>query len=742
MPKIKGIVRIDKNTRGKTKYIRIYDGEEEVQVIYNSYLWLKNGDKIKAKYDEDSWECTDHPLVSIDMSIIKVCSEFKYHLNLHDTKANSLIDHIKNKFDCDYDEVGETLCILSDEYSFNRYISKRLLSFKGISRTSWGLFFKYWYKNYSLRRVYNHNIFYKNIEDSMMTPSQIYYAIRTNPLSIIGMPYEKSKTICKIVGIDITKSMIACNTFMLSIYDKIDKYKWTCVVDHKIQIDSKVLKKYNVIYDEEFKCYYLKPVYEIENKLASMIINLANSNKRISIECDDPNIVGNQLKAVEGALNNNIFIIGGSAGTGKSTIIKNIVASLKKNKHQFVLTSFTGIAVDVLRKKTGSPAYTFHSLFLNNRVDLDKYEKDKKFHIIIDEFSTVYTELLYRLLSMYKLLLGELPTITFVGDINQTVPIKYGNPFYEILQSGTIPRIFLNKNYRLKISGTEVNSIMINSECIARNIKIDNDFYTDKFFRIIESTEEVKVIKIVSSFGDKDIKRFIILCAYVKDVEIINKEVQKLFNVGNRRKTDSGGNTWIIGDRVVVTKNNTHYDIANGQRGIILGIKDNQLIVSLDERNEKFFFDITGRKHRAEKNEEEDDEVSSKTLYSHNLELGYAITINKSQGTQCEIVIGFISKSVCTSFLNKNLLYTLITRAEKMVILVGMRSVLSEMKYRDRSKCIEHLGDRISMKLNKVDEIEQDPNNDFENAMQMAGLDYNDANITYYDEPIFYDYDY
>lgn len=283
---------------------------------------------------------------------------------------------------------------------------------------------------------------------------------------------------------------------------------------------------------------------------------------------------------------------------------------------------------------------------------------------------------------------------------------------------------------------------MINSECIARNIKIDDDFYTDKFFRIVESTDVTKVIKIVSTFGNKDIKRFIVLCPYVKDVNIINKEVQNLFNVGNKRKKDSGGNIWVVGDRVVVTKNNTHYDIANGQRGIILDIKSDQIIVALDERSEKFFFTITGKTHRAERNKEDDEEVSSRILYSHNLDLGYAITVNKSQGTQCEVVIGFVSKSVCTSFLDKNLLYTLITRAEKVVIIVGMKSVLAEMKYRERSKVLENLGNRIALKLDKIEEIEQEPNTDFENAMELAGLNYGEAQISHYEEAIFVEYDY
>lgn len=742
MAKIKGIVRIDPKERGRSKYIRIYNGKEEVQVIYNNYIWLKNGDKIKAKYDEDSWECTEHPLVSINMDVEKISSEFAYHFNLSFGRVNSLMAHIKDNFECEYNQIGDTLCILSDEYSFNRYISKRLLTFKGISRTAWGLFFVYWYKNYSLRRVYNHNINYTTIEDSMMRPSEIYDAISTNPLTIIGIPYEKSKAICKLVGIDITKGMIACNTFMLGLYDKLSKYKWTCVIDNRTQIDNKTIKKYNVIYDELFKCYYLRPVYEKETKLASMIISLVSGNNRLNIKCENTDITGNQLKAVDCALSNNVFIIGGSAGTGKSTIIKIIADCLKANKYQFLLTSFTGIATDVLRKKTGYPAYTFHSLFLNNKVDIDKYQKDGKFHIIIDEFSTVYTELLYKLLSMYKSILGQLPTITFVGDINQTIPIKYGNPFYEMLRCECIPRIFLNKNYRLKISGSEVNSIMINSECIARNIKIDDDFYTDKFFRIVESTDVTKVIKIVSTFGNKDIKRFIVLCPYVKDVNIINKEVQNLFNVGNKRKKDSGGNIWVVGDRVVVTKNNTHYDIANGQRGIILDIKSDQIIVALDERSEKFFFTITGKTHRAERNKEDDEEVSSRILYSHNLDLGYAITVNKSQGTQCEVVIGFVSKSVCTSFLDKNLLYTLITRAEKVVIIVGMRSVLAEMKYRERSKVLENLGNRIALKLDKIEEIEQEPNTDFENAMELAGLNYGEAQISHYEEAIFVEYDY
>lgn len=743
MPKVRGIIRLPKDNRGKVKHIYVNNGKKEVRITYDKFLWVKDGDKIIAKYDKDSWECTEHPLVVINMDVTKIIEEFKYNFNFSENKATDLVEHIRDKFDCDYKEVGNVLCILSDEYTLNRYISSRLLSFGGISRTSWSIFFKNWYKNYSLRRIFNHNFSYFDIERTMMKPSEIYKCLENNPLAIIGIPFEKAKSLCKLIGIEITSDMIKYHSYMLQVFEKLDKFKWMSIMNGEMIPFKKQLLKYNVIYDDDYSRFYLKPVYEMETKLVSMIVSLVKGNKKINITHNDPNIEGNQLQAVNEALSNNVFIIGGSAGTGKSTIIKYIVDALKKHKYQFILTSFTGMATNVLRQKTGSPAYTFHSLFLNNRVDLDKYKKNGKLHIIIDEFSTIYLQLLYRLLSMYKFLLGDMPTITFVGDINQTIPIKFGNPFLEMLKSETIPRIFLNKNYRLKNSGSEVNSIMINSECICRNIQIPGDFYTDSRFKMIESTDETKVIKLIANnFRDKDIKRFIILCAYVKDTEILNKEIQKLFNIGAKKKVDSGGNLWLVGDRVVVTKNNSHHDIANGQRGIILDIKKEQIHVKLDDKEGVYCFNITGKIVKGERNDENDDEVSSETLYSHNLKLGYAITINKSQGTQCEIVIGFISKSVCTSFLNKNLLYTLITRAETMVMLVGNKSVYSEMKYRERSKTIEFMGERLASKLDKVEETIQEPNDDFEKAMALAGLDYSNASMTYSDDFIFYDYDY
>lgn len=750
MPKISGIIDNIQNVDRNTKKITIIKGEKTRQVTYNKFIWIFKGDKITVSYDADSKECRKHPIVCIDDSVFKISQEFKKIFNIGNTLVLKLIAHIADKFQIEKDDINTIISQLSDEYDEVRYISKRLLSFKEIKKKLWREFFEYWQKNYNKRRLYNLNINNREISDSMTSTSDIYSSLMDNPLQIIGLSKEKSKNICDILEIEIDDIDSMCNSFMLEMFNKLKSARWTCISNYKMLPHIKKLESFNIIYDEVYKYFYLRPIINIENKLVKIFSEI-ESYPKINIKYESNELEGNQLKAIQLSLTNNLFIIGGSAGTGKTTIIKHLIGILDENNYQYIMASFTGKAVCVLRQKTGKQAFTFHSLFMDLRVDREKYKKNKNLHLIIDEFSMIDTHLLWRLLSIFKNELGKYPTITFVGDINQLMPIKWGNPFYEMITSGCISKIFLNKNYRIKNKNGELNGIIINSEAIVKNIKLINDFYESKNFTLINGNMKI-LFKLIDKMKDRDINisQFIVLCPYTRDVDDINKYMQLLFNKHTTRQRDSAGNLWILGDKVIVTKNNNYHNIYNGQEGIIIDVTKKEITVKLLGSDKLYHFIMSSKIKKLDENGEENDdpETKSKELYSHNLSLSYAITVHKSQGSEWDIVYIFIShdSEKIPAFLNKSLLYTAMTRPTKMLVIVfSNKRVLISMRYKNRPSTKECLSKRIKSVLTKKEEIHQEENIDFEEATKSSGIlyqeleDQDDQDFEYDDQDFEYD---
>jgi exodeoxyribonuclease V alpha subunit len=368
-----------------------------------------------------------------------------------------------------------------------------------------------------------------------------------------------------------------------------------------------------------------------------------------------------QVNAIIIALTERIMIITGSPGTGKSTILNFIIKILEKEKKKFVMAAPTGRASKRMTETTGRESKTIHRL-LNFNPKLNRFLKDEENPIdadiiIIDEASMLDIRLMKNLLSAIK----SDSSLIFVGDIDQLPSVGPGYVLGDIIKSGTVPVCELKKIYR-----QEGQSQIIRNAHKVRDGEfpyIKNKDSDDFFFLEKNDPEEtVSLIlhlltnKIPSSFGMDPLTDVQILVPTNKGVcgvINLNSRIQKVLNPG-----DTGllhGNRWFkTGDKVIQLKNNYDKDIYNGDIGIISNIDMELKEASIDYDGRKVDYSFY-----------EMDEINH----------SYAISIHKSQGSEFKcIIIPLLTSHYM--LLQRNLLYTALTRARELAILVGSKKAI------------------------------------------------------------------
>jgi len=401
----------------------------------------------------------------------------------------------------------------------------------------------------------------------------------------------------------------------------------------------------------------------IENKIVEKLSNLINDFKPplcpvklIKEHLKDTILSNTQKEAVITALTSGISVITGGAGVGKTLIIKEIVNIIKADGKRVCLIAPTGKASQRMKELTGEEAYTIH-----RRLGLNPYENNDKELVeinedlvIIDESSMIDANVFYKLISN----INENTRILFVGDYNQLPPVGVGLLFRELINSGKINTIRLTETFR---QGKD-SSIYINSKKI---IEGKNDFKYDKDFEIIKTNSLVDIEKQTL----KTINRLIEEGYDLDDIQVltpvressigsknINCKIQdeknkRVFGKKQTETTDENGERQILrtGDRVIQIKNNYDLKVFNGDIGKITKISDELITVQYNHLEE---------------------EVSYDSSNWNEIELAYALTIHKSQGSEFKVVI-ILLHSVNKHMNSRNLLYTAITRAKEKVIIIG-----------------------------------------------------------------------
>ncbi len=462
--------------------------------------------------------------------------------------------------------------------------------------------------------------------------------------------------------------------------------------------------------DDGQEWVYSKPFYDAEKNIAERIIGLRNADnvkeiktlkkdlerieKNIDIELSEK-----QKEAIESINDNNVCIITGGPGTGKTTIIKAIIELYKKHGMKPVLCAPTGRAAKRMTETTGEEAKTLHRLLELTGIsdDTDNFNTDLLVTpidgdiIIVDEVSMIDMFLMnYLVKAIYK---GT--KLVLVGDTDQLPSVGPGSILKDIIDSNQVHTITLNQIFRQAAkSKIIVNAHRVNEgeNFIGGKIKktqIDEEQIDllDDFFYINETNQEKIQQTIISLckgrlklYGDYDFFNNIQIITPTKKGKLGTKELNVLLQnelnpvEEDKKERDFGDIKFREQDRVMQTKNNYN----------ILWEKENEREFKKELGNGIFNGEL-GTIERINKEEKtvkvRFDDGKAATYDNTDLEQlehAYAITVHKSQGSEFDVVILVASQSA-PMLLTRNLIYTAMTRAKKLLIIIGPQNVVNYM---------------------------------------------------------------
>lgn len=384
------------------------------------------------------------------------------------------------------------------------------------------------------------------------------------------------------------------------------------------------------------------------------------------------------------------FLLGDFLVTHNTSVLGQIVHNLELRGVTYAVCAYVGKAVARIREvtKKRNPS-TIHRLIANtkkNHLDVrsTQFEKDIPLseyeYVVMDEGSTTTTELTYDFLQAYP----NIKHLILIGDVNQLPPIGWGSMFYELVKSETVPTYRLTTNYRVYTTNGQRDGVIMNANAIINHDRnYPFEFIPTDNFTIVDGPIE-RVYDIVRGcFSANILPEQIVILSPVKSVlEQLNRTFQDIYNVGARYVTDSRGVKWMIGDRVMLTSNEMSIGVFNGEQGTVRDITDKAILIdfgtsgchefllepSYDERinvPQGMAAPYWRRGQMVEQVMDGDEGDYSDELTVKKLDHAYAITIDKSQGSEWDFVILCIQEFNTGSFLNMNRIYTAITRTKR-----------------------------------------------------------------------------
>nr|WP_305150573.1 AAA family ATPase [uncultured Duncaniella sp.] len=367
-----------------------------------------------------------------------------------------------------------------------------------------------------------------------------------------------------------------------------------------------------------------------------------------------------QQAAIQKALDSKVMVLTGGPGTGKTTTTQGIIAAFKARHMSILLAAPTGRAAKRMTEATGMEAKTIHRLLEYNPMDGYKRNDENPLEgdaLIVDECSMIDILLFYNLM---KAIPSNMRLI-LVGDIDQLPSVGAGNVLRDIIDSQQIPVVRLTRIFRQAQS----SRIVMNAHAInaGQFPNIRNGLDTDFFFINQEDADEmVKLIiglvrdRLPKKYGypPKEIQVLTPMQRGTVGAGNLNIELQNALNPAGPSLA-RGGYTFRQGDKVMQIRNNYDKNVFNGDIGYITAVDTNErtLTVTFDSRLVEY--DIS-----------ELDEIV----------LAYAVTIHKSQGSEFPVVVMPVTMKHFV-MLQRNLIYTGITRAKKICVLVGTTKALA-----------------------------------------------------------------
>jgi exodeoxyribonuclease V alpha subunit len=409
---------------------------------------------------------------------------------------------------------------------------------------------------------------------------------------------------------------------------------------------------------------YLTPLYFGEKGVSERLKALAAASKRlVQASFLAENLSDGQRAAVQMALENPVSVLTGGPGTGKTTCLKALINALQAQGASVALASPTGRAAKRLAEATGYPARTIHRLlepsptFGFKRNEEDPLDID---YLVVDEASMLDLLLTNHLLKAIR----PGTQVLFVGDVDQLPSVGAGDVLRDLIASGVVPVARLMTIFR-QAAGSQIitNAHLINQGKLPVIDKDSRDF----FLFAAEDAEAAAnwVVDVVSEripakFGLDALRDIQVLTPIYRGavgVSALNERLQTRLNPASDKKAERRlfGVTYRAGDKVMQTVNNYDKDVFNGDIGFIH---------SLDAIEHTLTADFDGRLVSYDWNEV--DELS----------LAYAISVHKAQGSEFPAVVLPLVPAHYL-MLQRNLLYTAVTRARSLCVLVGSRKAIS-----------------------------------------------------------------
>jgi exodeoxyribonuclease V alpha subunit len=455
--------------------------------------------------------------------------------------------------------------------------------------------------------------------------------------------------------------------------DRIEEVLDQAAAEHKLAREPLTIKPGEPVVD----AIYLPTYQKAESKAAELMRETANMPsiitedsadiawdsfleklaKRNSVELSEQ-----QQSAVKAALTSKISVLTGGPGTGKTTTLQMVIAALEEGGYTFALASPTGRAAKRLSEATERPASTIHRLF-GFRPDEGFMFGDNVLDVhflIIDEASMIDLKLFH---SILEGLLSE-THLMLVGDIDQLPSVGAGNVLNDVINSGLAYVTRLTDIFRQREgSHIVINAHRINNGEMPFMDNNSNDFY---YFGVEDPTQaaemlvDVVVNRVPQKFDHNamnDIQVIAPMYRGTAGIDNLNTQLQHALNPERPKLAEKqiGTRVFRVGDKVMQTRNNYEKEVFNGDIGIVQRIDDDLKLMYVVISGVLIEYDFL--------------EISDQLIHA------YCISIHRSQGSEYPVVvIPLLTQHYM--MLQRNLIYTAITRAREMVVIVGTKQAV------------------------------------------------------------------